>query len=157
DALRLLSLTPGESVLAAMGGPVLAGLVGAVLGVAGAWFGSQYFPIGIGRQTEPEPGRQTDILVAAGGSVGLVLGVTLLAYIAARGTLRRQAADRPMRRSAVAARTARLGLPVPTILGTRLALEPGRGRTAVPVRPALVGAVAGVLGVVAASTFHAGL
>jgi hypothetical protein len=38
-----------------------------------------------------------------------------------------------------------------------MALEPGRGRTAVPVRSALVGAVAGVAGLVAALTFGAAL
>jgi predicted lysophospholipase L1 biosynthesis ABC-type transport system permease subunit len=37
------------------------------------------------------------------------------------------------------------------IVGVRMALERGRGRTAVPVRPAIAGAVAGVLGVVAAT------
>src|SRR6185437_11389906 len=42
-------------------------------------------------------------------------------------------------------------------IGARFALEPGRGRSAVPVRPALVGAVAGVLGVLAAFTFSAGV
>jgi hypothetical protein len=60
-------------------------------------------------------------------------------------------------RSTVAAWARRLGLPVPVTLGTRLALESGRGRTAVPARPAMVGAVAGVLGLVAAATFHSGL
>jgi hypothetical protein len=42
-------------------------------------------------------------------------------------------------------------------VGARFALEPGRGRAAVPVRPALLGAVAGVLGVLAAFTFSAGV
>jgi hypothetical protein len=46
---------------------------------------------------------------------------------------------------------------VPLTLGTRLALESGQGRTSVPARPAMVGAVAGVLGLVAAATFHTGL
>jgi hypothetical protein len=36
-------------------------------------------------------------------------------------------------------------------------LEPGRGRSAVPVRPALAGAMVGVLGVLAALTFQAGV
>jgi len=49
------------------------------------------------------------------------------------------------------------GLPVPVVVGTRFALEAGRGRSAVPVRPALLGAVAGVLGVLAAFTFSAGV
>jgi hypothetical protein len=43
------------------------------------------------------------------------------------------------------------------VVGARFALEPGRGRAAVPVRPALLGAVAGVLGVLAAFTFSAGV
>jgi hypothetical protein len=46
---------------------------------------------------------------------------------------------------------------VPVVVGARFALEPGRGRAAVPVRPALLGAVAGVLGVLAAFTFSAGV
>ena len=49
------------------------------------------------------------------------------------------------------------GAPVPMLIGARFALEPGRGRSALPVRPALVGAVAGVLGVLAAFTFSAGV
>ena len=48
-------------------------------------------------------------------------------------------------------------LPIPVEFGTRMALNRGRGRTAVPVRPALVAAVAGVLGIVGAFTFRAGL
>ncbi len=46
---------------------------------------------------------------------------------------------------------------MPVVIGARFAFEPGRGRSAVPVRPALVGAVAGVLGVLAAFTFSAGV
>jgi hypothetical protein len=42
-------------------------------------------------------------------------------------------------------------------VGARFALEPGRGRSSVPVRSALVGAVVGVLGVLAAFTFSAGV
>ena len=51
----------------------------------------------------------------------------------------------------------RAGLPVPAIVGARFALEAGRGRAAVPVRPAIAGAIAGVLGVLAALTFSAGI
>jgi hypothetical protein len=43
------------------------------------------------------------------------------------------------------------------VVGTRFALEGGRGRTAVPVRPALLGAVAGVLGVLGTLTFASGI
>jgi hypothetical protein len=51
----------------------------------------------------------------------------------------------------------RAGLPVPTVIGTRFALESGRGASAVPARPALLGAVVGVLGVLATFTFTAGI
>jgi hypothetical protein len=44
-------------------------------------------------------------------------------------------------------------MPVPIVIGARFALEAGRGRSAVPVRPALIGAVAGVLGILSAFTF----
>ena len=43
------------------------------------------------------------------------------------------------------------------MVGARFALEPGRGRSTVPVRSALLGAVVGVLGVLAAFTFSAGV
>ena len=43
------------------------------------------------------------------------------------------------------------------IVGTRLAVEPGRGKRAVPVRSAFVGAVVGVLGVVGCLTLGRGL
>ncbi|GAA2573992.1 hypothetical protein GCM10010210_56970 [Pseudonocardia hydrocarbonoxydans] len=65
--------------------------------------------------------------------------------------------DAAGRRSAVAGAAGRLGLPVSDVVGVRFALEPGRGRSALPVRPALVGAVTGVLGVLAALTFSAGV
>ena len=61
------------------------------------------------------------------------------------------------RRSRVVAAATTAGLGVPVVVGARFALEPGRGRAAVPVRPALLGAVAGVLGVLAAFTFAAGV
>jgi hypothetical protein len=43
------------------------------------------------------------------------------------------------------------------LVGVRFALEPGRGANAVPARAALLGAVSGVLGVIAAFTFAAGV
>ncbi len=58
--------------------------------------------------------------------------------------------SRPAPRPAVAAAAAAAGIGVPVVIGARFALEPGAGRRAVPVRPALLGAVVGVLGVVAA-------
>ncbi len=49
------------------------------------------------------------------------------------------------------------GAPVSVTAGVRLALEPGRGKTAVPVRSALAGTALSVLAVTAALTFGANL
>src|SRR4029453_17521296 len=61
------------------------------------------------------------------------------------------------RRSSVAGLAARAGAPVPLTVGASFALDRGRGAQAVPVFPALLGAVVGVLGVVGALTFAAGV
>jgi hypothetical protein len=50
-----------------------------------------------------------------------------------------------------------LGAPISVVTGIRFALESGRGRTAVPVRSALLGAVLAVAMVVATLTFGSGL
>jgi hypothetical protein len=86
------------------------------------------------------------LLVTAGTALA-----TRLALPAAAST------PAPARQSGIAAAAARAGLPVPVVIGARFALEAGRGRTAVPVRSALAGAIAGVLGVLAAFTFYAGV
>jgi hypothetical protein len=157
DVLRALGMTRQEAVLAALAGPALAAVGAAVAAVAAAIAASSLFPIGVGAQVEPYPGRHADWAVLLPGAALLVLLVLLLAYVSAVSAVGHRSGAAAPHRSSVAALASRLALPVPVTLGTRLALEPGRGRTAIPVRPALVGAVAGVLGVVAATTFHTGL
>ena len=56
-----------------------------------------------------------------------------------------------------AALAARSGAPIPVTIGTSFALDRGRGTQSVPVYPALIGAVVGVLGVVGALTFAEGV
>ena len=73
-----------------------------------------------------------------------------------RGTAAREAAS-PGRRSWLAGWLAGAGAPVTVTAGVRLATEPGRGRTAVPVRAALAGTTLSVLAVTAAFTFGASL
>ena len=157
QVVRALGMTPWQAVQAAAAGPFLAASGGVTLGVLAAGVASRWFPIGSASLAEPTPGLRIDAAVLAAGWV--VTPVAVLAGSVAAGwlgfgTQRRSAADR---RSAVAATAARAGLPVPVVVGTRFALETGRGRTAVPVRPALVGAIAGVLGVIGVFTFSNGV
>jgi len=71
---------------------------------------------------------------------------------------RRAGAGAPDARSSRVARgAANIGAPVPATIGLRMALEPGRGRSAVPVRSALVDSVLAVAAVAAAFTFGSNL
>lgn len=111
-------------------------------------------PFGTAAAYEPAPGLDADWLVLGSGLV--LVPALVLAGTAAAAWLALGARPTHWRRSATALAAARAGLPVPVVLGTRFAFEPG-GRGALPVRPALIGAVTGVLGVIAAFTFSAGV
>jgi FtsX-like permease family len=155
--LRAPGLRPRQAVAAAVAGPFLAAVGGTTLGVAGAIAASRWMPIGAASLLEPDPGFDADWLILGIGWAAVPL-VVLAGSAAAAGTaLAASRATLAPRRSALALAMARAGLPVPAVVGTRFALEPGRGRSAVPVRPALVGAIVGVLGVLAAFTFAAGV
>ena len=157
QVLQAVGLTPRQAVASAAAPAVLAAAAGATLGVAAAIVASRWMPIGAAQYSEPHPGIDADwlilgpgwvlapVLVAAGSAAAAALALT---------ARRRRAVPR---RSGVAAAAAAAGFGVPVVVGARFALEPGRGRSAVPVRPALLGAIAGVLGVLAAFTFSAGV
>ena len=159
---RGLGMTGPQRVLATAfpGAPGIAG--GAMLAVIVAAVASWFMPTGLGRRVEPTPGFAVDGLVLGIGGVVLFavsIGITL---VGAWRVSRRSSWDPSRQRVAVhasrlARAVARTGASVPAIVGVRMAMERGRGRTAVPVRPALFGAVFGVLGVVAALVVGASL
>lgn len=155
--IRGLGMTPREAMLAASVGPFAAAVAGATLGVAGAVAVSHWMPIGAAALVEPDPGVHVDWTVLGAGWVLAPLAVLATAGAAAWFALSPRRDRTSPRRSAVAVSAARAGLPAPVVVGARFALEPGRGRSAVPVRPAIFGAVTGVLGVLAALTFSAGV
>jgi hypothetical protein len=155
QTLRALGMAPGQVVASVVAPPAVAGVVGSILGAGAAIGASHWFPLGTADLVESAPGITVDWMVIAPGvtlMIGAVAGVSALAGRLAAGSYGRAATTR---RSPVARAAARAGLPVPLVVGARFALEPGRGRSAVPVRPALIGAVAGVLGILAAFTFAA--
>jgi hypothetical protein len=157
QVLRAVGMTPRQAVAAASAAPFLAAAAGATAGFAGAVLASRWMPIGLASIVESHPGLDVDWLVLGTGwaiAPLLVLAGSAAAAAAALTAGRQQGIPR---RSAVAVAAAGAGLPLPVVVGARFALEPGRGRSAVPVRPALVGAVVGVLGVLAAFTFSAGV
>jgi ABC-type antimicrobial peptide transport system permease subunit len=113
---------------------------------------SPLFPIGIARKAEPTPGLSVD---------GLILGVGLgaiAAFVVLAGLVASMRAARPpsppesrahrSRRTVVEVITSS-GVRPSVSNGLRMALEPGRGPTGVPVRSAYLGAVFGVVGLTA--------
>jgi hypothetical protein len=132
----------------------IAAAVGGLTTVLVAIALSGRFPIGFTRQFELDIGLHADWTVLALGAMGVVVVVMSTAWIAAALRIRRarrlhdRAATRAVRVSS---------LPPPLLIGSRLATDAGRGSRAVPVRSALVGAIAGVLGVVGCLTFRSGL
>jgi FtsX-like permease family len=162
--LRALGMTRGQLVGVALIRTAMVGAGGAVLAVAVAVALSPLTPVGVARRAELRPGVLADWPVLAVGGpaiVGLVaLGAALAAWRAAglRGDgFGMTDPDRGRRPSLIAGALAAAGVRSSTVTGVRFALEPGRGRTAVPVRAALVAAVAAVCAVSAVAGFGASL
>jgi len=135
---------------------LLTAAVAAVMAVAVAIALSPRFPIGVARRYDLDIGLHIDGLVFGLAVLVLVATIVGIAVAAAWWRVTRGEATRP-----VTSRAARFatnaGLPPAMLIGSRLAVEPGRGRRAVPVRSALIGAIVGVLGVVGCFTFRAGI
>jgi ABC-type lipoprotein release transport system permease subunit len=158
DALRALGTTRGELFAGTMLRTAVVAITGALLGVVVAYLASPLSPIGVAREAEPDPGLRVDGLVLGAGwlaTVVVVLGLAFSpAWRAARGSARDRQVARPSRAASAATE---MGLSVPAATGVRMALEPGRGRTAVPVRATIVGAGLAIATVVAAAVFASSL
>jgi hypothetical protein len=145
-----------RGVALAVPGLVVA-VVGSAVAVLVALAASPLTPIGLARRLEPSPGVAVDGTVLAAGAavVAVLVGVRVLAsaWTASKGA----AASASTRPSRLSPALARVGAGPVATTGIRMALDPGRGRSRLPVRPALVGVVIGVLGVVGTLTFAASL
>ena len=131
-------------------------VTGAITAIGVAIALSERFPISHARRYDLDIGYHADWFVLGVAAAAVVAAVTATAITSALWTVAgRRRADRSP--STIGKWVAQVGLPPALAIGSRLAVEPGRGRRAVPVRSALVGAVVGVLGVVGCFTFRAGL
>ena len=158
--LRALGADPvtmtADAGLGLLGAVVLGSVAAA--GVAVAL--SPLTPIGSVRQVDPSPGFAIDWTVLGAGFAVLVAGLGALTIALAYRRATRPYGDRhepAERASSVVSAAERTGLPAPAVAGLRFSLESGHGRTAVPVRSVLAGAVLAVMVVVATVTFGSGL
>src|SRR6266542_560728 len=162
--LRGLGMTRTELMTLAMLRVILIGVAGAVIAVVVAFLASPIFPIGPARLAETNPGFSANAAILGLGFAGIVLaliavasypawrGATAAAGVLGAGEVR--GSERPSR---VANATARTSAPPTMSTGLRMALEPGRGRTAVPVQTAFVGLIAAIAAVAAAFTYSTSL
>lgn len=131
------------------------GLAAGALAVAVAVALSPLAPIGAARTAEPDPGLALDTLVLGLGGAATAALVLLAALVPAWRASRTRVDRGQPRSPAAVGLFARTGLPPSSVAGVRMALEPGRGRTAVPVRTTLLAAIVGVAAVAAALTISA--
>jgi ABC-type lipoprotein release transport system permease subunit len=158
--LRALGMTReqvfGVGVLRVAG----VGLVGAALAVVVAVALSPLMPIGLARAAEPNPGLSFDWLMLGAGAAAVLGGCVLAALLPLwRSTASLSTYDQHLRSRPplTVTRLARWGAPPAATCGVWMALERGRGRTAVPVRSTLAGAVIGIAALAAAVTLGASL
>jgi len=160
-ALAALGMTRTQLLVTGLTEVGVAAAGGAAVACGVAIAASPLTPIGPARLAEPDPGVSADGVVLAAGFAAIVL--LMLARVSWPAW--RQASARPSaeqeppggRRSRAAEWLARSGAPATAVTGVRFALDPGRGRTAVPVRAALLGTALAVAAVAAAVTFGANL
>jgi ABC-type lipoprotein release transport system permease subunit len=163
--LRALGMTRGEVFGVSLVQFAIMAILGAVVAVATAVALSPLTPIGsLAQLAEPHPGVAFDATILLLGAVGVVIAVIVVAAIPAwRGAIVRGDAlglarfDESLRPSTLVTTVARAGLPVSAVAGVRLAVERGRGRTAVPVRSTLIGLSLSVAALIAAIVFSMSL
>jgi len=155
--LRALGAGPTDTVLDGLIGMEASILIGSLLAAVVAVALSPLAPLGPVRPVYPSGGVSFDWTVLGFGAVALIVLLSSVAALLAYATAPHRTALRPRIRSTSGARVvaslARAGLPAPGVVGVRMALEPGEGRNAVPVRSALLGSVLAVALVVTTLTF----
>jgi len=159
ETLRSIGLTRPERALAVGLPAVPIAFFGALLGVLGAWLASPIMPMGLARKAEPNPGLDFDPLVLGIGFVAIVVALVALVAVIAWRTARvlTTVETAESHTTAVARTSERLGVAPSASIGVRTALEVRGRKTGVPVRAALVGTIAAVLGVSGVLVFGASL
>ena len=155
EVLRALGAGSATTATDSVPGLLAAIILGAVLAAAVAIGLSPVAPIGPVRRTRPNPGLDSDwtVLGVGAGLLIVVLGAAAVTFGLRQGS----ATPRPPRRhrSRAAHAAAVAGLPVSVVVGIDLALSPGSGRSAAPVRSAVIGVAVAVIVLTGTVTFAA--
>lgn len=135
-----------------------AAVTAGILALLLAWVASPIFPRGTIRTVAATRVLVFDVATLGIGALLVVTVVMLLVMIPAwRSALAFRRVESTARPSRIASAMAATRVSVPAVAGARLALERGRGRTAVPVFSSLIVVSLGVAAFVAATTFATSL
>jgi hypothetical protein len=148
EVLRVLGSTPAARRMLIVGTVAPALLAGVMVAAVVATALSPLFPVGLARRFDPDPGLHADVTVLVAGSLLLLLVLGAAATISGARLINQRARPEtgPLRAPGPTDRAARWLRPAPAT-GLRFALFAPR-TLSVPVRPALVGACMGILGLV---------
>jgi hypothetical protein len=161
--LRALGMTRGALVTLSLARTAVVTGAGGLIAVGTAIAASPLMPIGAARLAEPAPGIEVNLAILAAGFAVFALVPLAVLVPAAWGAAARPRGPLGLAEPARVSRVSRLGSllggagSVTGGIGVRMAFEPGRGRTAVPVRSALVGTTVAVAAGLAAVVFGASL
>ncbi|MGZ4690783.1 MAG: FtsX-like permease family protein [Acidimicrobiia bacterium] len=159
--LRALGASPAMTTADGLVGVLGAIVIASALATGVAILISPFSPIGPVRPVYPSRGFAFDWTVLGSGFIVLtiVLGATALAlaYGNTRGIAVQRFRSSQARPSYAARALATTNLPIPAATGIRFALEPGNGRTTVPIRSAILGTALALIVVVATLTFATSL
>jgi len=147
--LRAIGFTRGDLIAGMMWPAIVTAAASGLVATAAAIGLSPLFPVGLAGRLEPDPGFHLDIASVAVGvvTVAFLVGAAGL-YAAGRSVLTSRRAGSV--HDTLVSRLLRSRAPLPAMIGARLALQRGSGERALPVRPALVGSIAGVFGIIGA-------
>ena len=156
--LRAVGMSPRALFTLGMARLSLVALAGAGIAAAVAVAMSPVFPLGRPRLIERALGVSIDVVIVVLGALAVV---TVAALICAVPVWRRAKLagrmESPAPASLLAAALGQVSPGRAWTIGARMALEPGRGRTAVPIRSSLASATLGVAALVMALTVGASL
>jgi len=157
EVLRALGTTAGEQRLLLLGCVLPAFVGGVALAPLLAVGLSPFFPMGNARRVDPDPGRHADswTLIAGGIALVVVLGVIAATFAVRLVNQGQRHEPGGLRVPRLVDRAARSLRPA-SGTGVRFALS-APPRSSAPVRPALAGAVVGVVGLVGVAVVGASL
>ncbi len=156
DTLRAMGMSRTQLVIAAIEPHVITALVAIAVAAATAIVASRWFPVGLAARIDPSRGIRVDVVLVVLGVIvlaALVLGAATVAALQAT----RLDLGSAGRASTGAAHWLRGVRPVTVRLGATMAYDVGARRSSSVTRPALIGSVAAMVGIVGALTLDHGL